>query len=260
MKILMKPLFFAITSLFLSTALFAEQQSMGYLGIAIDTVPPSIKAHYPDEVSNTQGMIITQLADISPAADDGIKLYDILIAYDGKPVTQPDKLMATISSDTAGRIAQLKVIRQGKVMTIPVTMGKKQWSPAAQRQAMVPQSRPQQSATAKPQNTIRSTPAPNRQAQPQPLNIAGKPMFPMQKKREKQAWGDERHIWSDFYTDSTNDMWDNMINVPFKMGRMPGGWRAPSMSMPDPVTIGDAVTNQMPPILEEMGNMTDFTD
>ncbi len=85
-------------------------------------------------------------------------------------------------------------------------------------------------------------------------------MFPMRKKREKEAWGDERHIWPDFYTDSTNDMWNDMINAPFKMGRMPGGWRAPFLSTPDPVTIGDAITNQIPPIMEEAGNMTDFSD
>ena len=86
------------------------------------------------------------------------------------------------------------------------------------------------------------------------------PAYPMRKKPEKHAWGTERNIWSDFYTDSTSDMWDEMINAPFKMGRMPGGWRAPSLSMPDPVTIGDAVTNQMPPMAEEAGNMMDISD
>ena len=93
-------------------------------------------------------------------------------------------------------------------------------------------------------------------------NNVARPVYPMRKKikKEKHPWGDERHIWPDFYTDFTSDMWDKMINAPFDMGRMPGGWRAPSLSTPDPVTVSDAVANQVPPIIEEMGNMTNFTN
>jgi len=86
--------------------------------------------------------------------------------------------------------------------------------------------------------------------------------YPMRKKikKKKHAWGDQRHIWPDFYTGFTNDAWDKMINAPYDAGRMPGGWRAPSLSTPDPVTVTDAVANQMPPIMEEMGNMTNFSN
>ena len=76
----------------------------------------------------------------------------------------------------------------------------------------------------------------------------------------KKAWGDERHIWPDFYTDFTDDSWDTMMSTPRDMGRMPGGWRFPYISMPDPVTVSDAITNQFPPIAEEAANMADFTD
>jgi hypothetical protein len=76
----------------------------------------------------------------------------------------------------------------------------------------------------------------------------------------KKAWGDIRHIWPDFYTDFTDEAWDKSMNAPYDMGRMPGGWRAPSLSSPDPVTVGDAVTNQFPPMLEEMGNMMNFAN
>lgn len=92
-----------------------------------------------------------------------------------------------------------------------------------------------------------------------PIN---KPAYPMRKKikKEKHAWGDERHIWPDFYTGATGELWDKMINAPFDAGRMPGGWRAPSLSSPDPATVSDAIANQMPPIAEEMGNMTNFAN
>jgi len=88
-----------------------------------------------------------------------------------------------------------------------------------------------------------------------PFQQPRKPAVPAKppKKRVK-AWGEDRHIWPDFYTDFTDDAWDFMMKSPRDMGYMPGGWRFPYISMPDPVTVGDAVANQMPPIMEEVPN------
>jgi len=76
----------------------------------------------------------------------------------------------------------------------------------------------------------------------------------------KKAWGDKRNIWPDFYTDFTDEAWDTMMSGPRDLGKMPGGWRFPYISMPDPVTVSDAIINQFPPIAEEAGNMADFSD
>lgn len=80
------------------------------------------------------------------------------------------------------------------------------------------------------------------------------------KKKETHPWGDTRYIWPDFYTDFTGDFWDKMINAPSDMGYMPGGWRFPSFSSPDPVTVSDAIANQVPPFAEEAGNMVPMED
>ncbi len=78
-------------------------------------------------------------------------------------------------------------------------------------------------------------------------------------KKKKKAWGDKRYIWPDFYTDFTDKAWDEAMSGPRKLGRMPGGWRFPYISTPDPVTVSDAITNQFPPIAEEAGNMMDIS-
>lgn len=98
----------------------------------------------------------------------------------------------------------------------------------------------------------------NRAAAPNtvnPFQQQRRPVVPTEppKKRVK-AWGEERYIWPDFYTDFTDEAWDFMMKTPRDMGYMPGGWRFPYISMPDPVTVGDAVANQMPPIMEEVPN------
>ena len=86
------------------------------------------------------------------------------------------------------------------------------------------------------------------------------PFFKQSTKKRKKAWGDERNIWPDFYTDFTDEAWDTATSGPRDLGRMPGGWRFPYISTPDPVTVSDAIVNQFPPIMEEGGNMADFTD
>ena len=80
------------------------------------------------------------------------------------------------------------------------------------------------------------------------------------KSNRKKAWGTERNIWPDFYTDFTDEAWDTVTSGPRDLGTMPGGWRFPHISTPDPVTVSDAITNQFPPMLEEGGNMMDFSD
>jgi hypothetical protein len=93
-----------------------------------------------------------------------------------------------------------------------------------------------------------------------PMSSAVQQRPPMQRPpakpapKQTKAWGDVRHIWPDFYTDFTDEAWDWMIGSPRDMGYMPGGWRFPYISMPDPVTVADAVANQIPPIMEEVPN------
>ena len=232
------------------------QAMAGYLGLRVQNLPPHVRANLPDSVANNQGVIVDWIEDISPAADDGVKLYDVLITRNGKPITSAAQFYQATQQDKAGQKIQFTLVRQGEILSVPVSVTEPprgiKMTPAPRRATLY---RPKQNTTTRQKPNFQANPA-----VPRPLNIAGKPAYPMRKKPEKHAWGDERHIWPDFYTKGTNNLWDDMINAPFKMGRMPGGWRAPSLSMPDPVTIGDAVTNQIPPIMEEAGNMTDFTD
>lgn len=91
-------------------------------------------------------------------------------------------------------------------------------------------------------------------------NSGSLPFFKQSHKNRKKAWGKERNIWPDFYTDFTDDAWDSLSSGPRDLGYMPGGWRFPHISTPDPVTVSDAITNQLPPMAEEGGNMMNISD
>jgi hypothetical protein len=40
-------------------------------------------------------------------------------------------------------------------------------------------------------------------------------------------------------------MWDDLLNSPSNAGQMPGGWYAPTISIPNPVEVGDEFENSM---------------
>ncbi len=111
------------TSTLTTTVSEAKRPLVGYLGIGFDKVPASIRAHLPDNVTAQQGLIITRFADKSSAADDGLKVYDVLLNYDGQPIERPEDFIQKIRNDTPGRIVKFTLVRQGEVLTVPVTMG-----------------------------------------------------------------------------------------------------------------------------------------
>jgi len=55
-------------------------------------------------------------------------------------------------------------------------------------------------------------------------------------------------------------MWDDMLNAPSEMGQMPGGWTAPSISVPNPVDVGDEFSNAARDMPGEMKNQMDNID
>jgi len=242
----------------------AEAARSAYLGIGVTQVPKRLRAHLPKGIADSTGVLVTWLADDSPAADDGVKKYDVLLEFEGKPIVSPEKFIFQVMRDTPERNARIKLVRQGEVKQVVVKLGEKMAGDPQKYDRVVPLPK-KRKRTVTDKIVLPGTKEARQMAAlatPRPLSIIGKPAAPMRKKfvKEKHAWGDERHIWPDFYTDATEDVWDNMINAPFKMGRMPGGWRFPYISTPDPVTVSDAIVNQFPPIAEEAGNMADVSD
>ncbi len=90
------------------------------------------------------------------------------------------------------------------------------------------------------------------------------------RKKSNMPWDDMDMPWSsddddddnsffdrDWFVDEFTDAWDEMINAPADMGEMPGGWYAPTVSMPNPVTVGDEFATAAEDFPDEMKNIYD---
>lgn len=124
---------------------------VGYLGIGFDKIPASIRAHLPDNITAQQGLLVTRFADNSPAADDGMKVSDVLLTYDGQPINTPEDFINRIRKDKAGRMVKFTLLRQGTILTLPVTMGSQQKKTAVVQPPQTPQ----------PSTRLQQMPAPN---------------------------------------------------------------------------------------------------
>lgn len=56
-----------------------------------------------------------------------------------------------------------------------------------------------------------------------------------------RVWGAGPQVWLDPTDpkDGLSQAWDDMMNAPARMGRVPPGWKAPTIDIPNPVDVGD---------------------
>jgi hypothetical protein len=55
------------------------------------------------------------------------------------------------------------------------------------------------------------------------------------------VWGAGPQVWMNPVDpkDGMSQAWDDMMNAPARMGRVPPGWKAPTIDIPNPIDVGD---------------------
>ena len=94
--------------------------SHGHIGIGIADVTPE-NAKFFDE-SNATGGVVTQVEPDSPGAKAGLQIGDVITEIDGQKVSDADELQVLVGQKQPGSKITLKVLREGKTMTVPVTL------------------------------------------------------------------------------------------------------------------------------------------
>ena len=94
----------------------------GWLGVQIQPVSKEI-ADSLGRGDNTKGALVAMVQDDSPAKKAGIKSGDAIISLDGKTVDSPRDLSRKVAGVQPGKQVALGVWRDGKEVSIPVTIG-----------------------------------------------------------------------------------------------------------------------------------------
>ncbi len=94
--------------------------SHGRIGIGVADVTPE-NAKFFDQ-SNPSGAVVTQVETDSPGAKAGLQIGDVVTEVDGQKVSDAGELQVLIGQKQPGTKVNLSVLRDGKSMSVSVTL------------------------------------------------------------------------------------------------------------------------------------------
>lgn len=95
----------------------------GYLGVGLQ--PVRLDAALQETLGQQTGLMLMSVEANGPAAQGGLLQGDVLVTLDGAPVRQLDELQALLSSERAGKVAPIRIVRAGSVQEMNVAIGQK---------------------------------------------------------------------------------------------------------------------------------------
>lgn len=93
----------------------------GWLGVAIQRIGPDLLKAF--SLEDAHGALVADVMSDGPAAKANLQRGDVIIGFNGAKVQDSTELPRMVAAMAPGTKVQLEIIRGGKKMTIPVTLG-----------------------------------------------------------------------------------------------------------------------------------------
>jgi serine protease Do len=93
----------------------------GYLGAGVQNLSSAMASEF--HVPDTNGAVISDVQPNGPAAKAGLKAGDVIRTMNGRPVQNYDEFTISVMNTDPGTTVTLGILRDGKPMNIPVTLG-----------------------------------------------------------------------------------------------------------------------------------------
>jgi serine protease Do len=93
----------------------------GYLGVTIQTITPALEKAL--KLQEQKGALVADVTKDSPAAKAGVQRGDVIVAFNGKDVTDSHDLPALVASTPIGQQATVTILRNGQKMQLAVKVG-----------------------------------------------------------------------------------------------------------------------------------------
>jgi serine protease Do len=93
----------------------------GWLGVVIQDIDPALAKSF--NVTVTEGVLVSDVQENSPAKEAGFERGDIVIEYDGKSIRDVNHLRNTVAQTEVGKKVKVKVLRDGKEKELTVKIG-----------------------------------------------------------------------------------------------------------------------------------------
>ena len=111
----------------------------GWLGIAIQEITKELAESFG--MKNTNGALVAGVEKNGPADKGGLEAGDVILKFDGKPITTSADLPRAVGATKPGKIVPVEVLRKGSAKTLNIGGGEMPSDPneAAQSSKSAPQ-------------------------------------------------------------------------------------------------------------------------
>jgi serine protease Do len=92
----------------------------GWMGVGIQDLTPELAQYYG--IKDQKGVLVTQVFPGDPADKAGIKVRDVIVAVDGKPVVTSRELSSAVAGMAIGKQVPVKLLREGREQTVKVLL------------------------------------------------------------------------------------------------------------------------------------------
>lgn len=96
-----------------------------WVGIGVYTLTKDLANYYG--LSVEEGVLISQIYNNSPAEKAGLQPGDVVLEIDKQKVTTSEQLVDIISKAKVGEVKRFLINRQGKLITVAVSIGEKSY-------------------------------------------------------------------------------------------------------------------------------------
>jgi serine protease Do len=93
----------------------------GWFGVSIQAITPELARQF--QLKEDYGTLVADVIEGSPAEKAGIRRGDVIIEFDGKEIKEPFQLRNMVAGTQPGDTREIKIIRDGKPITLEVTIG-----------------------------------------------------------------------------------------------------------------------------------------
>jgi serine protease Do len=93
----------------------------GWLGVGIQPVTSELAKSL--KLADTNGALVSNVTDGSPAAKAGLKAGDVIVEFNGERVARADRLPNAVALTAVGREVPVSVVRDGKPVQLSVKIG-----------------------------------------------------------------------------------------------------------------------------------------
>jgi serine protease Do len=106
---------------FLPELIRSGKVTRGWLGVSIQRVTPELAQTLG--IEKTQGALVANVFENSPAAAAGIMTGDVIVEYNGNKIAESNELPLLVARTKVGETVKVTVLRDKKQVPITVTLG-----------------------------------------------------------------------------------------------------------------------------------------